>query len=405
MRKKISVQQLRVGMHIHEFCGSWISHPFWRAKFILTSVEDLAKIRDGGLEELWIDTDKGLDVEVPEIVVAVRADAVEVRQMAPLTGAVTSDVAVTREVALDQAAALCRRSLPKIAALFGEVRLGKAADTAVCDALVDEISDSVLRNPGALISVARLKRRDEYTYLHSVAVCALMLALGKQLGLRGDALRQAGLAGMLHDMGKAVIPVEILNKPGKLTEAEFDIVRRHPQLGHDLLLEGSAGQGALDVCLHHHEKIDGTGYPHGLSGDKISLLARMGAVCDVYDAVTSVRAYKDGWDPGVAVQRMASWKGHFDPAVFRAFAVAVGIYPIGSLVRLQSGRLAVVVSQNPAALISPRVKAFFSLKSDLRIEPIEIDLSAPRCQDKIVASEQPADWSFKGLDQLWDAPG
>jgi HD-GYP domain-containing protein (c-di-GMP phosphodiesterase class II) len=304
--------------------------------------------------------------------------------------------------AVAKAAALYRRSVPKIASLFSEARLGRAVDPAECEALVEEITDSVMRNPGALVSVARLKRADEYTYMHSVAVCALMVSLGRELGLQDQQLRHAGLAGMLHDLGKAVMPLDVLNKPGKLTDDEFAVMRTHPERGHELLAEGGgAGPVALDVCLHHHEKVDGTGYPHRLPGDHISLFAKMGAVCDVYDAVTSNRPYKNGWDPGEALRRMAQWKGHFDPRVFQAFVKTMGIYPTGSLVRLQSGRLAVVCAQNPAALLTPVVKVFFSTKSNMRIEPQELDLASSWCRDKIAGCESPADWPFKDLDQLW----
>mgnify|MGYP003341108195 FL=1 len=155
----------------------------------------------------------------------------------------------------------------------------------------------------------------------------------------------------------------------------------------------------LDVCLHHHEKMDGSGYPEGLCGDRISLLARMGAVCDVYDAVTSNRPYKAGWDPAESVARMASWKGHFDPVVFQAFVKSLGIYPVGSLLRLQSGRLAVVVEQKPGALTTPLVKVFFSTKSQMPMTPQLLDLSTSN--DRIVGRECPADWGFKHLDGLW----
>lgn len=182
-------------------------------------------------------------------------------------------------------------------------------------------------------------------------------------------------------------------------------MKTHPASGHALLLEGGgAGPIVLDVCLHHHEKIDGSGYPFGLAGERISLFAKMGAVCDVYDAITSDRPYKSGWNPAESLRRMAQWKSHFDPQVFNAFVKTVGIYPVGSLVRLQSGRLAVVTDQDSGSLLKPTVKAFFSTKSNMRIEPIEIDLADPRCQDKIAACESTQDWDFKDLDALWGAP-
>lgn len=405
--KKIPVDQLRLGMHVHEFCGSWMDHPFWRSKFTLSSEADLKRIVGGGVKELWIDASKGLDIEAGRAEVTQEAVAEEVERELEFVASMPFelDEPISGDAAFAKAAALYRSSVPKISSMFGEARLGKAVDAAQCEALVDEISESVLRNPGALISVARLKRADEYTYMHSVAVCALMVSLGRQLGLQGDHLKKAGMAGMLHDLGKAVMPIDVLNKPGKLTDAEFDIMKTHPERGHELLIEGDGvGPVILDVCLHHHEKVDGTGYPHKLSGDQISLFAKMGAVCDVYDAITSVRPYKTGWDPGEALRRMAQWKGHFDPRVFQAFVKTVGIYPVGSFVRLQSGRLAVVMAQSASSLLTPKVKAFFSTKSNLRITPHEIDLAGAFCNDKIIGCESPDDWPFKDLDQLWGAP-
>jgi HD-GYP domain-containing protein (c-di-GMP phosphodiesterase class II) len=158
----------------------------------------------------------------------------------------------------------------------------------------------------------------------------------------------------------------------------------------------------LDVCLHHHEKTDGSGYPKGLKADEISLFAKMGAVCDVYDAITSNRPYKSGWDPAESLRKMAEWSnGHFDGKVFQAFVKSLGIYPIGSLVKLTSGRLGVVVEQTGKSLTTPSVKVFFSTKSNMRIVPEVIDLSQQGAVEKIVSREDPAKWRFSDLNELW----
>ena len=246
-----------------------------------------------------------------------------------------------------------------------------------------------------------VKTHDDYTYLHSVAVCALMLSLARQLNLDDEQARLAGLGGLMHDLGKAAMPLEVLNKPGKLTDAEFAIVKRHPVEGEKMLRSGGAEPAALDIALHHHEKMNGTGYPDRLAGDAISLLARMGAVCDVYDAVTSVRAYKCPWDPSAAMRQMSKWEGHFDKRIFSAFVKAVGIYPVGSLVRLSSQRLVVVVEPGKESLLTPIVRIFFSLRSNEPIPMQTIDLAAPSCKDSIAGPEDPIRWNFTNIDDLW----
>ncbi|MFO1294073.1 MAG: HD-GYP domain-containing protein [Rubrivivax sp.] len=402
MLRKIAVDQLRVGMHLHAFEGAWINHPFWRTRFVIDSAAQLDAVRRSGVAECWIDPRLGLDVE-PGITVSPPA-ALAAADPGPATQAAAPG-ARSFAAELEQAAAICRRGREQVASMFAEARMGRTLDAQACLPLVEDISRSVERNAGALVSLARLKTRDDYTYMHSVAVCALMVALARRLGQDDAACREAGLAGLVHDIGKALMPSEVLQKPGALTDGEMNVMRTHPERGHALLAEArSVPASALEVVLHHHERIDGRGYPHGLAGERLTLLARMGAVCDVYDAITSNRPYKEGWDPAESIARMASWSGHFDKAVLAAFVHSLGIYPTGSIVRLQSGKVAVVVEQNASALTAPVVRAFFSTKSQLHITPERIDLARPGCQDRIVAREAAAAGQFRHADELWADP-
>ena len=409
MRKRISVEQLTLGMHVQEFCGSWMDHPFWRGKFLLTDPKDLASIWASDIKEVWIDTSKGLDVaSIAKTVIPVESslDVDSQSTLIPhsLESTPTRNIArVSAAQEMARAAKICAHTKQAVVSMFEEARMGKSVDVGGARQLVDEIADSVARNPGALISLARLKTVDSYTYMHSVAVCAMMVALAKQLGMSEVDVRLAGLAGLMHDLGKALMPMEVLNKPGKLTDAEFKIIKSHPVEGHKLLLTGDhVDEVVLDVCLHHHEKMDGSGYPQGLIGDAISTFAKMGAVCDVYDAITSNRPYKVGWDPAESLRKMAEWaNGHFDPVVFQAFVKTMGIYPVGSLVRLTSGRIGVVIEQTGKSLTTPCVKVFFSTKSNMRVAPHVVDLSHPNCSEKILAREDPSVWRFSDLNELW----
>jgi HD-GYP domain-containing protein (c-di-GMP phosphodiesterase class II) len=393
MLKRIPVDQLSLGMHLQAFCGAWLDHPFWRTKFVLNDPNDLTLIRESTITEVWIDISRGLDVETSETAVIVTAE--ELPAPPPvMQGKSSFDDEVKR------AAKICAKGKEAVVSMFQEARMGKAIEAEAAAPLVEEISNSVMRNPGALISLARLKTADDYTFMHSVAVCALMIALARQLGLDEQETREAGMAGLLHDLGKAMIPMEILNKPGKLTDEEFTLVKTHPEEGHKLLMEGKGvSDMARDVCLHHHEKVDGSGYPEGLNSETMSLFAKMGAVCDVYDAVTSNRPYKAGWCPAESIKRMAEWKGHFDPLVFQAFVKSLGIYPIGTLVRLESGKLGVVIEQGEQSLLKPKVKIFFSTKSQAYIKPELIDIA--RSPEKIAGREDAAKWGIKDIDRYW----
>lgn len=405
MLKKIATSEVKLGMFVQSLEGSWLSHPFWKTKFVLTDEADLVALQASGVPAVWIDTSKGRDVqEVQQAASAVAVAAGPAPAQEPMPAPATEPQPSARfEDEIGRAAEVLNRSRQAVTALFTEARLGKAIDSESCLPIVEEVASSLARNPSAFISLARLKTRDDYTYMHSVAVCGLMVALARHMGLGDAEVREAGLAGLLHDVGKMQMPLEVLNKPGALTDTEFSVMRSHPERGWELLKEGAkVPEVALDVCLHHHEKIDGTGYPHKLAGDQISLMARMGAVCDVYDAITSTRPYKAAWDPAGSLQRMAQWKGQFDPVVFQAFVKSVGIYPTGTLVRLQSGRLAVVVDQNPASLVAPRVKVFYSTKSNMPIPVQMLDLAAAGASDRIVGREPPEDWGFNHLEDFWN---
>jgi len=399
-------------MFLHKIGGSWLQHPFLRNSFLLTDPEDVRKILESGIDSVWIDESKGDALQDVEAVGeapypdAIGADVVlpesTLQAMAPPDApAKLHATATALDVEIERARSICLAGKAQVEAMFSDLRLGKTVEQESVVPLVEEIAASVWRNPAAMISVARLKSHDDYSYMHSVAVSALMLALARQLKLDDRLVRVAGVGGLMHDLGKAFMPLEILNKPGRLTDEEFGVMKTHPEVGARALREGGCEPDVIDVALHHHERMDGRGYPNGLKADEISMLARMGAVCDVYDAVTSIRPYKRPWDPAMAMREMARWDGHFDNRIFNAFVKSVGIYPVGSLVRLASDRLAVIVEPGVESLLKPKVRAFYSTRSREKILPQLIDLAAPDCRESIVSPENPEQWGLTNIESLW----
>lgn len=374
--RRIPVSQLSIGMYFSGFDGAWIASPFWRASFLIRTEAEVRQAQQAGLGHCWIDVHKGL---APSTELQAPDSTSDDSSMPPAT---QQDVL---NPDLLEALRLYEMGQQTAQEVFNQARLGKSLHVAKCKELVEQIAASLAHNADALLSIIRLKRADEYTYLHSIAVCTMMVALARTLGLDDTACQQAGLAGFLHDVGKAFIPLEVLNKPGLLTEQEYKIVQRHPVLGH-AYLSGLVGvpDEVLDVCLHHHQKMDGSGYPARQQDQKISLFSRMAAVCDVYDAVTSHRVYKEAWDPAESLSRMASWQGHFDRTIFLAFVKMLGIYPLGSIVTLRSGRTALVIQQNRKDLTRPLVKAFTTSAAMEVMEHEIVDLAAAGQTDAIV---------------------
>lgn len=386
--KKVAAAQITQGMYIDKIGGKWIDHPFWKLSFLVDDAKTLRIMRALGDRDIWIDTSKGRDIDsTPAPAAPTTAND------GGATVGATAEPAPPRTnfgEGVVHAEAVRERAKGVVKALFNDARMGKALNVRAASDIVDEVSDAIMRSPAAMLSVVRLKKKDDYTYLHSVAVAALMMALGRQLGVAGEALNDLGMAGLLHDVGKIGVSDAILNKPGRLSPLEMASVRLHPQIGGDILRAiSSAHPVALDVCLHHHEKLDGTGYPDQLAGVAISRAARMGAICDVYDAITSDRPYKKGWAPVEAIRRMAEWQeGHFDREIFFTFVKMIGIYPTGTLVRLQSERLAVVLTQCESSTLTPIVRVFRLLPSNQDIEPLLLDLQDQ--SDAIIGVEDPA---------------
>ncbi|WP_293760730.1 HD-GYP domain-containing protein [uncultured Aquitalea sp.] len=401
MIKCIDVSDLRVGMYIHDLNCDWMSHPFLLKRFLVSDEAQIHKIRDSGIHEVYIDTKKGMDMAhaptVTEVKKKLEREIIEfAQQEAPEERQVEASEEFGRAQLIHNEANLI------IKGILQDVRLGKQVQLEQVEPSVERMTSSILRNGGALLSLCRIKDKDDYTFQHSVSVGALMVSFCKAMGMSKEVIHHAGIGGMLHDIGKMKVPDTILNKPGKLTEQEFAVMKCHVVESKRILLSTSGiSDTAVKVAAQHHERHDGSGYPEGLKGEEISQLGQMAAIVDVYDALTSDRCYHKGMPPTDALRKIFEWsKFHFNPSLVQAFMRCIGIYPVGTLVRLESGRLGVVIEQNDNNLVSPKVKVFFSSKSNTYIPPEIVDLSrgvGAGGGDKIVKHEQPEKWRLDPL--------
>lgn len=393
MLVRVATEELQLGMYIHAIEGSWIDHPFWRSRFLLTEQAQLDKVIASDVAHVIVDAARSLVVPPPTVRQATATNF-------PLPNGLRRQPARRlspgeRTAEVRKAASTIRKSKAAVMGMFEDARLGKAIHTGDMAPLIEQISASVASDPAIILNIARLKNKDEYTYLHSVAVCALMINLARTMSLDESSIHDIGMAGLLHDVGKMAIPDSILLKPGRLDDMEYETVRNHPQRGYEIL---SGAQGvsktALDVCLHHHEKMDGTGYPNRLHGTELSLVTRMSSICDVYDAVTSQRPYNQPWSASQALQLMQGWNGHFDEAVFKFFVESLGILPVGTLIRVNSDRLAVVTGESRADFSMPKARIFYSIDKRGDEPPLDIEVSRKVGGYAVSAIEDPADWGF-----------
>ncbi|USX21147.1 HD-GYP domain-containing protein [Oxalobacteraceae bacterium OTU3REALA1] len=383
-------------MYIHDLSCDWMTHPFVRNRFLLTSEDEIRKILNAGIHDVVIDSGRGLDVEdAPSLAEAQAATEREIVEIAAKTPVITR---VSLGDEMRRAVQIRHQASTLVRTVMQDARLGKAIELDQVEPVVQAITESILRNPGALVGLLRIKTKDDYTFLHSVSVCTLLVAFCRSRNIAADVTHQAGLGGLLHDTGKALVPDSILNKPGPLTDEEFAIIKRHPRDGYDILRKTpEVGPIPLDITLHHHERRDGSGYPGKQANEQISELAQMAAIVDVYDAITADRCYHKGMSAAAALRKIYEWsKFHFNPQYAQEFMRCVGIYPVGTMVMLESGRLGVVIEPHETNLLAPKVNVFFNTKQNLYIKPETVDLSRGLGfggGDKIVGHESAAKWN------------
>lgn len=396
MIKKIPIEQLAVGMYIHDLNCSWLDHSFLKSRFLVEDAYVLRKVQNTGVRELSIDTSRGIDVaDAPDIEdepdeVTIEEPLPEISGSAPFIMSISS-----HDEEVVYAKKLYANTNKLVKGMMNDIRLGKQVDVEQCEPMVEGIVDSIFRFPSALLPLAQVKTFDEYTFQHSAAVAALSVAFGRVLDLPRNEIKELAMGGLLHDVGKALLPGRLLNKPGKLSDEEFSAVKEHVNHGANLLKKTQGiSEITFNAVVQHHERFDGSGYPNGLKGEQISLHGQMLAIVDVYDAITSLRVYHKGMPPAEALKNIFKWSSyHFNSTLVQAFIKGVGIYPAGSLVRIKSEKLGVVREVVPDKILYPVVLVIYDCEKKRYIKPEVVDLSA--ANDKIIAHESFETWGIK----------
>ena len=383
MVKKIPIEKLIPGMYIEKLDLSWMEHPFFFSKRgKVKSAEDVEELRSQGIETLYIDVSKGVDVkkDPPPRPTPVHRPAPPPPDVSP------RETGPARTPSLAEEMSSARRIYTEMISfakdLIHEARTGKAVPYEQAMPLVDAVIDSVTRNANALTALTNLRSYDEYTYTHSMNVSVLAVVFGRYLGFSRDQLRILSIGGMFHDIGKVRVPDAILNKPGRLTEEEFEAMKNHPLFGF-AMMETQPGipPDVLRIILEHHEKFNGRGYPRGMRGDEISTFGNLISVVDVYDALTTDRVYRQAIHPNKALTILFRGKEEdFRPDLAERFVKCIGIFPVGSLVKMESGDYAVVVETKADQPLFPKVCLVLDHKLRPRIPEI-IDLAGGQPQD------------------------
>jgi putative nucleotidyltransferase with HDIG domain len=391
MIKKIPSAELKVGMFLHDVNCSWRVRPIFVMHFKIVADRQIEEIHAMGVREVYIDTTLGDDLpgapSDEEVRQALEEQALRLAQR----GESAVHQRLVSQIELQEAQTVHDSATHLIRDMMNDVRLGRQIEFDDITETLQHVTSTMLGNFGTVAQLGQLKNKDDYTFQHSVGVCALMTGFAKVLELKRQTIADISIGALLHDIGKMRVPPEILNKPGRLTDAEFDEIKQHVVYGREILQDAPwVGRTAFNVMDHHHERYDGSGYPEGLKAAGISSVGQMASIVDVYDALTSERVYHTAMMPVEALRKLQEWaQFHFNEELVAHFVRSLGIYPLRTLVRLESGLAGIVIEQNPANLARPVLLMVFDCKDDATLTPYRLDLERTPA-DRILCYENPA---------------
>lgn len=381
MKRQIDIRHLKQGMYVAELDRPWLESPFLFQGFVVDSEEDLQTLKSL-CEYVHIDLEKGDDIDSS----ITHAQTLN-RKFIDLKQRSRPEIAVSFEQEISKAREIHEQTRTQIDTMFLDVRMGKNLDVSGAKEVVSDMVNSIVRNPDAMQWLTNLRKRDEYTAIHSLNVCIFSLTFGRYLGLNTEELNELGVGALLHDIGKMRVPLEILNKEGKLTDEEYAVVRSHASCGHEILKKTiGLPASTAEIAYSHHERKNGEGYPRGLKEEEIHLYARVVSIVDIYDAITSDRVYHHGMNTLDALKNMFEWRENdLDSELVERFIQCLGIYPIGSLVELNSEEVGIVISVAQGRRLTPMIMLVRNAEKNVMMPPKVIDLS----RFKTDGSEQP----------------
>lgn len=358
-RIKMPIGQLSIGMYVVELDRPWGETAFLFQGFRIRQQQEILLLAEV-CQYVWVDARRsvGMQRQVEENLAAAAT-----AELQPVIAKVDFNLE------MQQAEPAFHSAREQSLRLLEAVRLGHELDVAQVKVVVKECVESMLRNPGAMLWLARIKNSDEYTAEHCLRVAIYSIAMGRELGLRQDELEHLGMCGMLHDVGKIKVPSAILNKPGALTPHELRVMQSHASEGRKLLMSNEqVTAAAVDVAFSHHERLDGRGYPRGLDAPRIPHFAKIVAVVDAYDAINSDRPYSKGKSSLEALRILFEASGsQFDEELVKIFVRRIGIYPPGEIVEMNNGEVGIIIACSPLSKLKPKV--LLVLNEDKQLGP------------------------------------
>lgn len=419
VKERIDTRRLQFGMYVVELDRPWTGTRFVYRQFTIESQDVLDELRRIS-EYVFIETDpkirpspdsrpKGpILAKQPESATSAESSVdrvlpksshhIETRWHPDKTGL---------EEELQDATRIETRAREVLYDTLDDVKLGKSVRLSGVREAVTEMAESVIRNPDAMVVLSQLKDADEYTALHSLRVCILALTFGRHLDFSREELNLLGIGALLHDVGKMRVPSEVLNKPGRLSDREFDLMKSHVPEGVRILSKAQGiSEASIQVAAQHHERYAGGGYANGVAGDMIGTFGLVSGIVDCYDAITSDRVYHTGMSPYEALTKMYSWRNtDFHPGLIEQFIQCMGIYPVGSLVELSDGTVGVVINVNRRRRLLPRVALVLKAnKKPYRLPKIvnltDLEQQEGKNAPSIVKVLQPGDYGIDPVDYL-----